>query len=82
MRKALFWLLTSAIVASVVASVFAGGHPCEVSTDECIKKMSQKYQQTGWLGIEKEKGEDGTVRVSAVTPGSPAQAAGFQCQGT
>lgn len=78
MRKALFWLLTSAIVASVVASVFAGGHPCEVSTDDCIKKLSQKYQQTGWLGIEKEKGEDGTVRVSAVTPGSPAQAAGFQ----
>jgi S1-C subfamily serine protease len=77
MRKALFWLLTSAIVASVVASVFAGGHACEVSTDECIKKLHQKYQQSGWLGIEKEKGEDGTVRISAVTPGSPAAAAGF-----
>ena len=77
MRKALFWLLASAFVASVVASVFAGGHACEVSTDECIKKLHQKYQQTGWLGIEKEKGEDGSVRISAVTPGSPAAAAGF-----
>ena len=78
MRKALFWLLTSAIVASVVASVFAGGHGCEVSTDECIKKLHQKYQQAGWLGIEKEKGDDGSVRISAVTPGSPAAAAGFE----
>ena len=77
MRKALFWLLASAFVASVVASVFAGGHACEVSTDECIKKLHQKYQQSGWLGIEKEKGEDGSVRISAVTPGSPAAAAGF-----
>ena len=77
MRKALFWLLTSAFVASVVASVFAGGHGCEVSADECIKKLHQKYQQSGWLGIEKEKGEDGSVRISAVTPGSPAAAAGF-----
>ena len=78
MRKALFWLLTSAIVASVVASVFAGGHPCEMSTDECIKKLHQKYQQTGWLGIEKEKGDDGTVVITAVVPNSPAAAAGFQ----
>jgi S1-C subfamily serine protease len=78
MRKALFWLLTSAIVASVVASVFAGGHPCEVSTDECITKLQQKYQQSGWLGIEKEKGEDGSVVITAVVPNSPAAAAGFQ----
>jgi len=78
MRKALFWLLAAAFVASVVASVFAGGHPCETSTDECIKKLHQKYQQSGWLGIEKEKAEDGSVVISAVIPGSPAAAAGFQ----
>jgi C-terminal processing protease CtpA/Prc len=49
-----------------------------MSTDECIKKLHQKYQQTGWLGIEKEKGEDGSVVITAVVPNSPAAAAGFQ----
>jgi len=78
MRKALFWLIATAFVATVVASVFAGGHGCEMATDECIKKLQQKYQQSGWLGIEKEKGEDGSVVISAVVPNSPAATAGFQ----
>jgi C-terminal processing protease CtpA/Prc len=76
MRKTLFWLIAAAMTASIVASVFAGG-PCEAPTDECIRKLHQKYQQAGWLGIEKEKGEDGNAVITAVVPGSPAAAAGF-----
>jgi len=77
MRKVLFWLIATAMVASVVASVFAGGHECQISAEECAKQLRAKFEKTTWLGIEKEKTPDGAVRVSAVTPGSPAAAAGF-----
>jgi len=77
MKRVLFWLIAAAMVASVVASVFAGGHECAASMEDCAKKMYTKYQQSAWLGIEKEKGPDGSVRISAVIPGSPAAAAGF-----
>ena len=78
LRKTLFWLIAAAMTASVVASVFAGGPPCDMPTDECIKKLHAKYQHAGWLGIEKEKGENGSVVITAVVPNSPAAAAGFQ----
>jgi len=48
-----------------------------MSTDDCIRKLHAKYQQSGWLGIEKEKGADGSVVITAVVPNSPAAAAGF-----
>ncbi len=76
-RKVLFWLVAAAMVASVVASVFAGGHECQVSAEECAKQLRAKFEKSAWLGIEKEKTPEGAVRVAAVTPGSPAAAAGF-----
>jgi S1-C subfamily serine protease len=76
-RKVLFWFVAAAMVASVVASVFAGGHECQVTAEECAKQLHAKYEKSAWLGIEKEKTPDGAVRVAAVTPGSPAAAAGF-----
>jgi S1-C subfamily serine protease len=77
MRKVLFWFVAAAMVASVVASVFAGGHECQVSTEECAKQLRAKFEKSAWLGIEKEKTQEGAIRVTAVTPGSPAAAAGF-----
>jgi|WetSurMetagenome_2_1015567.scaffolds.fasta_scaffold83831_2 S1-C subfamily serine protease len=76
-RKVLFWFVAAAMVASVVASVFAGGHECQVTAEECAKQLHAKYEKSAWLGIEKQKTPEGAVRVTAVTPGSPAAAAGF-----
>ena len=61
MRKVLFWLIATAMVASVVASVFAGGHECQISAEECAKQLRAKFEKTTWLGIEKEKTPEGAV---------------------
>ena len=72
-----WWIIPVLLLATVSLSMLAGDtSKCSAGTDECLKKMVQKYQQAGWLGIEKEKGPDGPV-VAAVVPGSPAEAAGF-----
>jgi membrane-associated protease RseP (regulator of RpoE activity) len=73
-----WWIIPVLLLATVSLSMLAGDTTkCSAGTDDCLKKMAQKYQQTGWLGIEKEKGQDGPV-VAAVAPGSPAEAAGFK----
>jgi membrane-associated protease RseP (regulator of RpoE activity) len=73
-----WWIIPVLLLATVSLSMFAGDtSKCSAGTDDCLKKMVQKYQQAGWLGIEKEKGPDGPV-VAAVVPGSPAEAAGFK----
>jgi len=73
-----WWIIPVLLLATVSLSIFAGStHGCQASADDCLKKLVQKYQQAGWLGIEKEKGPDGPV-VAAVVPGSPAEAAGFK----
>jgi membrane-associated protease RseP (regulator of RpoE activity) len=73
-----WWIVPVLLLATVSLSLLAGDTAkCSASADDCLKKMVQKFQQTGWLGIEKEKGPDGAV-VAAVVPGSPAEAAGFK----
>lgn len=76
-RKVVFWLIAAAMVASVVASVFGGGHECSTSAEECAKQLRAKFEKSAWLGVEKEKTPEGAVRIAAVVPGSPAAAAGF-----
>jgi len=50
--------------------MLAGETPkCSASTDDCLKKMVQKYQQTGWLGIEKEKESPAFIDFGFQKPG-------------
>lgn len=74
-----WWIVPVLLLATVSLSLLAGDTAkCSASADDCLKKMVQKYQQSGWLGIEKEKSEGGQVLVAAVVPGSPAEKAGFR----
>lgn len=74
-----WWIIPVVLLVSVSLSMLAGEtQKCPASADDCLKKMHQKYQQTGWLGIEKEKGAGGLAVVKAVVPGSPAETAGFR----
>ena len=69
-----------ALVLALLAtgSAFAGGdHGCDKSAQECLNATAAKYAKHGWLGLETEKHYD-AYAVKAVTPGSPAEAAGFQ----
>lgn len=67
-----------AVLVLAAAPVLAGGDHCKGSPEDCVKKLHAKLSAKGWLGVETEKTADGRYQVTAVTPGSPAEAAGFR----
>lgn len=71
-------VLLSAALLMLAVPVFAGsGEKCSSSTQACLNHMSAK-KDAGWTGLELDKSVEGVVKVKAVTPDSPAAAAGFQ----
>ena len=82
--KKMSCVMTVAAMVLLAASVFAGAGSktaaagkCTDDAQTCLNKMSAK-KSAGWLGMKYDKAEDGTVSVKEITPGSPAEAAGFQ----
>src|SRR5262245_13125399 len=72
-------LLTLACFGLLVGSLaLAGGHGCTMKPEECAKETTTYYKTHGWLGVEKDHNEDGTLTVTKVIPGGPAEKAGFQ----
>lgn len=79
MIKTLRWFLALALLVGFATMAFAGGdHKCDKSAQDCLDKMAAHIKEKGWLGIETEKTEGGAYAVTAVTAGSPAEAAGFR----
>lgn len=74
LRRAAF---AASLTSLLAAPVLAGGERCTRSTKDCIEEMKTAIASKGWAGIEVEKMENGLV-VLAVTPGSPAERAGFK----
>ena len=76
---------------ALVYPAFAGGAECEkaaaaahtasakcsASKEDCAKWMAAS-KKAGWLGVEYDKSESGTIAVKKVVPGSPAAKAGFE----
>lgn len=76
--KALTALAAVAFVATLAAPAWAGSaEKCTYDTQTCLNKLSTK-KTSGWLGIEYDKSTEGVIKVKAITPGSPAEKAGFQ----
>lgn len=71
-------VLLSAALVMLAVPVFAGsGEKCTASTQVCLNHWASG-KDMGWTGLELDKSEAGIVKVKAVTPDSPAAAAGFQ----
>jgi S1-C subfamily serine protease len=71
--------MTLAILLGLSLIAVAGEKThCTKQAGDCAKGMAEKLAKAGWLGIETDKNDKGTVTVKAVIDGSPAQAAGFQ----
>jgi len=76
--KRISWFVAAALVAALAVPALAGsGEKCTYETQSCLNHMSQGKDK-GWVGLQYDKAEDGTVTVKAVTANSPAAAAGFQ----
>ena len=68
-----------ALLALAVTAVVAGDHgTCTKSAGECAAHMRQMYQTRGWMGVELEQNEDGSLRISAVIGGGPAEKSGIK----
>jgi len=74
--KRVSWFVAAVFAVVVAAPVWAGGEKCASSTQVCLNDMSKK-KAMGWLGMEYDKSNPEAISVKAVTPGSPAEAAGF-----
>jgi S1-C subfamily serine protease len=79
MRKTSLLLSLIAVVALAVPAMAGKGHTCTAPTQECLNKMAAKLKNHGWAGIELDKNKKGgTMQVTRVVPGSPAEKAGFR----
>jgi predicted metalloprotease with PDZ domain len=56
----------------------ASKQKCPYTTQDCLNHMASRLKASGWIGIEYEPAEDGTITVQKVVPGSPAEKAGLQ----
>lgn len=72
-------LVAAVALLSGAAAAFAGGAKCaEQHTQADFQKMAEKLAAKGWLGLETEPAAGGGYAVQAITPGSPAEKAGFR----
>ena len=53
-------------------------HDCNMSAEECGQEMQKSLASRGWLGIVLDMGEEDSLAITKVYPGSPAEQAGFQ----
>lgn len=71
-------VLLSAVLVMLAVPVFAGsGEKCSSGTQACLNHWSAG-KDMGWTGLELDKSDPAAIKVKAVTPESPAAAAGFQ----
>ena len=74
MRYPLLTVSTAALLLCA-ATVGAGHGPCTDDLEPCLTAMAKKLKTKGWVGIELEHNDDGTLTITRVLPDSPAQAA-------
>jgi len=82
-RSGLRGALFMAALALAGTGLVAGEHgKCTKSAAECATHMKEMYQTRGWLGVEMDTNEDGSLRLISVVPGSPAEKAGLKADDT
>jgi len=76
--KRISWFVAATLVAALAVPALAGsGEKCTYDTQSCLNHWS-KSKDKGWIGLQYDKAEDGTVTVKSVTANSPGASAGFQ----
>ncbi len=73
------FILLSTLTVLLLAGVALAGHrPCDAELDDCLTQMTRELgEKKGWVGIELDREDDGTLTITRVLPESPAAAAGL-----
>jgi C-terminal processing protease CtpA/Prc len=74
--KQIGWIVL-VLMASALPAVADTERCTEPDAQTCLDHMVARHHR-GWLGLEYERSEEGTIRVREVTPHSPASKGGFQ----
>lgn len=77
MRRSSF-LLAAVPLLLFPGGLLAGHEPCDQPLEHCVTEMAKRIKAKGWVGIEIDYEEDGTLTVTRVIPDSPAEAAGLE----
>ena len=70
-------LLLACSALLIAGAAWAGHKPCDAELDDCLSQMTRKLGKKGWVGIELDRQDDGTLTITRVIPESPAAAAGL-----
>jgi S1-C subfamily serine protease len=72
--------LLPAVALAIAPAVIAGGdhYKCTKTTQACLDEMSANMKNSGWVGFELDKKDNGAMVVKKVVAGSPAEQAGFK----
>ena len=70
-------LLSSALGVLAMPAFAGSGEKCTVGTQACLNHWSSN-RDMGWTGLDLDKSDPAAIKVKAITPESPAAAAGFQ----
>jgi len=79
MHQYVKWFIVALVLALALPVMAGEKGKCTMDTQTCLDKYAAKLKHKGWVGIEldKAKAEKGLL-VTAVVPGSPAEAAGLE----
>ncbi len=66
------------LLAAAVPAIAGDYKKCDQPAEACVKAYAEKLHSRGWVGIEMDTNEDGTMLIVRVVPDSPAEAAGFE----
>lgn len=70
--------LAAALVLTALPALAGEGKGCSYPTQECLDGLAKNLASRGWVGVELERQENGTMKVRRVVEESPAEAAGLQ----
>jgi S1-C subfamily serine protease len=66
------------LLAAAVPAIAGDYKKCDQPAEACVKAYAEKLHNRGWVGIEMDTNENGTMLIVRVVPDSPAEAAGFE----
>ena len=78
MAKRVFVIMLAVALVAGLPALAGEKHGCKSGTQDCLNKMAAKFKDRGWVGVELDHNENGSMTVLEVIDGSPAQAAGLK----
>ena len=78
MNRAFVGAAALALLVPATPAIGGDHKKCDQPAEECLNAYAKNLEGRGWVGIEMDTNEDGTMQIVRVVPDSPAESAGFE----